>query len=125
VSARGEGKGDLRFDRDKLTQLSAATNAATFVPLVSSLIEAIEQRVAVVVDLVEGTSLVQAGRDAHDLVGIAGNVGGMRLSALARQLQHACNNSDAQKCREVVAELKNEAAALLPLMRDYHAALAA
>ncbi|HEX4192929.1 MAG TPA: response regulator [Stellaceae bacterium] len=125
VSARGEGKGDLRFDRDKLTQLSAATNAATFVPLVSSLIEAIEQRVAVVVDLVEGTSLVQAGRDAHDLVGIAGNVGGMRLSALARQLQHACNNSDAQKCREVVAELKNEAAVLLPLMRDYHAALAA
>jgi PAS domain S-box-containing protein len=125
VPARSEGNGDPRFDRNKLEQLSAATNAATFVPLLSTLIEAIEERVAVVVDLVEGTSLVQAGRDAHDLVGIAGNVGGMRLSALARQLQHACNNSDGQKCREVVAELKDEAAALLPLMRDYHAALAA
>jgi HPt (histidine-containing phosphotransfer) domain-containing protein len=122
---RREGKGDVRFDRGKLEQLSAATNPATFVPLLSTLIEAIEQRVAAVVELVEATSLPQAARDAHDLVGIAGNVGGMRLSALARQLQHACNSNDAQKCREIAAELGAEAQALLPQMRDYHAAMAA
>jgi PAS domain S-box-containing protein len=125
LAERGEGKGDPRFDRGKLDHLSAATNSATFLPLLSSLIEAIEQRVAVVVDLVAATSLTQAGREAHDLVGIAGNIGGMRLSALARQLQHACNSGDAQKCREVTAELDAEAAALLPLMRDYYAAVAA
>ncbi len=125
AAERREGKGDVRFDRGKLEQLTAATSAATFVPLLSTLIDAVEQRVAVVVELVESTMLPQAARDAHDLVGIAGNIGGMRLSALARQLQHACSSGDAQKCREVVAELNAEAAALLPLMRDYHAAMAA
>jgi CheY-like chemotaxis protein/HPt (histidine-containing phosphotransfer) domain-containing protein len=125
AAQRREGKGDVRFDRNKLEQLSAATGTASFVSLLSTLIEAVEQRVAAVVELVESTNLHQAGREAHDLVGIAGNIGGMRLSALSRQLQHACNSGDAQECREVAAELNAEAAALLPLMRDYHAAMAA
>jgi PAS domain S-box-containing protein len=122
---RHEGKAGVRFDRGKLEQLTAATSAATFVPLFSTLIDAVEQRVAAVIKLVESTTLPQAARDAHDLVGIAGSIGGMRLSALARQLQHACSSGNAQKCREIAAELGVEAQALLPLMRDYHAAMAA
>jgi hypothetical protein len=49
----------------------------------------------------------------------------MRLSALARQLQHACQAGDGAKCRAVAAELGAEAEALLPLIRDYQAAKAA
>jgi PAS domain S-box-containing protein len=122
---RHESKGDVRFDRGKLEQLSAATSTMTLMPLLSTLIAAIEQRVATLLDLVDSTMLPQAARDAHDLVGIAGNIGGMRLSALARQLQHACKSDDAHRCREIAAELSAEAAALLPLMRAYHAAMAA
>jgi len=120
-----EAKGDARFDRDKLDQLSAATNAATFMPLLSSLIEAIEQRVALTLGLIAGEDLTQAAREAHDIVAIAGNVGAMRLSALARQLQHACQASDAAKSRAIAAELGAEADAVLPLIRDYRAAKAA
>jgi CheY-like chemotaxis protein/HPt (histidine-containing phosphotransfer) domain-containing protein len=122
---RPGSKGDLRFDRDKLDQLSAATNIAAFVPLLVSLIEALEQRVALTARLIAAEEFGQAAREAHDLVGIAGNVGGMRLSALARQLQHACQAGDAAKSRAIAAELGTEAEALLPLMHDYHAAAAA
>ena len=125
VAERQEAKGDARFDRDKLNQLSAATSAAAFMPLLSSLIDAVQQRVALTLGLIRGEELGQAAREAHDLVAIAGNVGGMRLSALARQLQHACQAGDAEKSRAVAAELSAETEALLPLMRDYHAAIAA
>ncbi len=125
AAGRQESKGDVRFDRGKIEQLSAATSAAAVVPLVSSLIVAIEQRVALTLGLIAGEELGQASREAHDLVAIAGNIGGMRLSALARQLQHACQAGDAEKSRAVATELSAEAEALLPLMRDYHAAMAA
>jgi HPt (histidine-containing phosphotransfer) domain-containing protein len=125
VNDRHETKGDARFDRDKLDQLSAATNVAAFVPLLASLIQAVEQRVASALGLIGGEDFGKAAREAHDLVGIAGNVGGMRLSALARQLQHACQAGDAEKSRAVATELAGEAEALLPLIRDYHAAKAA
>jgi PAS domain S-box-containing protein len=122
---RPESKGDARFDRDKLDQLSAATTMAAFVPLLSSLIQAVEQRVALTLALIAGEEFSQAAREAHDLVAIAGNVGGMRLSALSRQLQHSCQAGDAEKSRAVAAELGAEAEALLPLIRDYYAAMAA
>jgi PAS domain S-box-containing protein len=122
---RQDGKGDARFDRDKLDQLSAATGMTAFVPLLSSLIQAVEQRVALTLGLIAGEEFGQAAREAHDLVAIAGNVGGMRLSALSRQLQHTCQAGDAEQSRAVAAELGAEAEALLPLMRDYYAAMAA
>jgi PAS domain S-box-containing protein len=125
ATERQESKGDARFDRDKLDQLSAATTAAAFMPLLSSLIEAVEQRVALTHNLIGGEDLAQAAREAHDLVAIAGNIGGMRLSALARQLQHSCQAGDAEKSRAVAAELGAEAEALLPMIRDYYAAMAA
>jgi PAS domain S-box-containing protein len=116
---------DLRFDRDKLDQLRATTTTAAFVSLLSSLIQAIEQRVAATLGFIAGEELAKTAREAHDLVAIAGNVGGMRLSALSRQLQHACQAGDAAQSRAVAAELGAEAEALLPLMRDYYAAMAA
>ena len=125
VPERSESKSNLRFDRDKLDQLSSVTTAAAFVPLLSSLIAAIEQRVAATLGLIAGEELGAAAREAHDLVGIAGNAGGMRLSTLSRQLQHACQAGDAAQSRAAAAELDSEAKALLPLMRDYYAALAA
>ncbi len=122
---RPESRGDVRFDRDKLDQIRAATNAGAFASLLSSLIDGIEQRIELTRNLVQCETFGPAGREAHDLVGIAGNVGGMRLSTLARQLQHACQSNDAAKVHEIAAELCTEAAAILPMIRDYYAALAA
>ena len=52
VLERQESKGDVRFDRDKIEQLSAATGMTAFVPLLSSLIQAVEQRVALTLGLI-------------------------------------------------------------------------
>jgi HPt (histidine-containing phosphotransfer) domain-containing protein len=75
--------------------------------------------------LIDAGSLDAAGREAHDLVGIAGNLGGMRLSALARKLEHACKSGAAETSRAAATALGAEAEAVLPLMRDYQAAKAA
>jgi PAS domain S-box-containing protein len=118
-------KGAVRFESDKLDQLRTMSTPAAFVPLLSNLIQAIEQRAAATLRFIAREELGAAAREAHDLVGIAGNVGGMRLSTLSRQLQHACQAGDAAASRAVAAELEAEAKALLPLMRDYYAAMAA
>jgi HPt (histidine-containing phosphotransfer) domain-containing protein len=122
---RPETKAQARFDRAKLDQLGAATSPTVFASLLTSLVEAVEQRVATILDLIESGSYDPAGREAHDLVSIAGHVGGMRLSQLARQLQHACKAGEVEKCRAVAAALRAEAEAALPLIRDYRAAMAA
>jgi HPt (histidine-containing phosphotransfer) domain-containing protein len=125
VPEHSSNKGVVRFERDKLDELRTMSTPAAFVPLLSNLIEAIEQRAEAIRRFIAREELDAAAREAHDLVGIAGNVGGMRLSALSRQLQHACRAGDAPASRAVAAELEAEAKALVPLMRDYYAAMAA
>ena len=125
VPEHSSNKGAVRFERDKLDELRTMSTPAAFVPLLSNLIEAIEQRAEAIRRFIAREELDAAAREAHDLVGIAGNVGGMRLSALSRQLQHACRAGDAPASRAVAAELEAEAKVLVPLMRDYYAAMAA
>lgn len=122
---RGEDRAELRFDRTKLDQLSAVTSPSAFASLFVSLLAGIEERVTKALALVDDGALEDAGRQAHDLVAIAGNIGGMRLSALARQLQLCCGTKDPEKCHVVAAALSAEAEAALPMMRDYQAAKAA
>ncbi|HEY3916292.1 MAG TPA: response regulator [Stellaceae bacterium] len=122
---RAKEPGEARFDRDKLDELGAATRPTAFTSLLASLLEGLEQRVTETLALVEKADFAAAAREAHDLIAVAGNVGGMRLSTLARQLQTCCKAGDAEKCRSVAAALGAEAKAALPLMRDYQAARAA
>jgi CheY-like chemotaxis protein/HPt (histidine-containing phosphotransfer) domain-containing protein len=120
---RDQGEGS--FDRAKLDQLSAAAKPAAFASLLAALIASVEQRVATLKGLTANGGFAAAGREAHDLVAIAGNVGAMRLSALARHLQHACKAGDPNTCREIAASLHAEAEAVLPQVRAYQAARAA
>jgi PAS domain S-box-containing protein len=116
---------ELRFDRSKLDQLSAATSPSAFASLFTSLQAGMEQRVTAALASLDAGDLEDAGHQAHDLVAIAGNVGAMRLSALARQLQLCCKTKDPEKCHAVAAALSAEAEAVLPTIRDYQAAKAA
>ena len=122
---RGEDRHELRFDRTKLDQLSAATSATSFASLIAGLLDGVEQRVKIAMTLIGEGGYDRAGREAHDLVAIAGNVGAMRLSAISRQLQLCCAMNDPEKCYAVAAALNAEAVAALPIMRDYQAAKAA
>ena len=113
------------FDRGRLDQLRAATATSAFTTLLGKLITGLEQRRDAALRLVAAGSLEAAGREAHDLVGIAGNLGGMRLSTLAKRLQLACSSGDGQRSAAAAAALRVEADALLPRLRDYEAAKAA
>jgi PAS domain S-box-containing protein len=114
-----------RFDRTKLDALSAATSASAFGTLLVSLIDGLEQRLAMIHRQIDAGLLAAAGREAHDLVAITGNLGAMRMSTLARKLEFACKGGDAEKCRAAAVALAAEAEAALPPMRDYQAAKAA
>jgi HPt (histidine-containing phosphotransfer) domain-containing protein len=116
---------ETRFERAKLDQLNAVTSPSTFRPLLAGLIEGLEKRLTAVAALMEANDFAAAGHEAHDLVAIAGNLGGMRLSALARQAQLAGLAGDSEKCRMAAAALQREADAVLPLIRDYQSAMAA
>jgi two-component system, sensor histidine kinase and response regulator len=125
-AGRGDDRAELlRFDRGKLDQLSAATSPAAFASLLASLLDGLDQRLDVAQALIDEGAFERAGREAHDLVAIAGNVGGMRLSAISRQLQFCCGTKDAEKCHTVAAALSAEAEAVLPMIRAYQAAKAA
>jgi PAS domain S-box-containing protein len=113
------------FDHAKLDQLGAATSASAFGTLLETLIHGLETRLVAAERLIAAGSLDAARREAHDLVAIAGNLGGMRLSALARQLELACKSGAAKNARAAATALGAEAEAVLPLMRDYQAAKAA
>ena len=116
---------ETRFDRRKLDQLYAVTQPATFRPLLVNLIDSMEIRLDAIATLIGDGDFADAGREAHDLVAIAGNLGGMRLSALARQMQLAGAGGNAEQCGAAAASLQKEADSLLPLIRDYQAAMAA
>jgi PAS domain S-box-containing protein len=124
ANTQGEASA-AHFDRAKLDQLSAATSAGAFGTLLETLLHGLETRLVSAQRLIEAGSLDAAGREAHDLVSIAGNLGGMRLSALARKLELACKSGAAEKSRAAATALGAEAEAVLPLMRDYQAAKAA
>ena len=116
---------EIRFDRSKLDQLSAATGPRAFMPLLERLLEGLEERLTAALALIDQEDFATAGREAHDIVAIAGNLGGMRLSGLARQLQLSCGTGDSATSLAAAAALWAEAEAAVPLMRDYQAAMAA
>ena len=99
---------DARFDRRKLDQLHAVTQPATFRPLLVNLIDGLEIRLDAIGTLIGDGDFARAGREAHDLVAIAGNLGGMRLSVLARQMQLAGAAGNAEQ-QAAAAALQKEA----------------
>lgn len=51
----------------------------------------------------------EVAQDAHDLVSIAGNFGARRVSEVARQLEHACRQSEGATAANRYAELRSVA----------------
>jgi hypothetical protein len=51
-------------------------------------------------------NLVDGAREAHDLVGIAGNYGALHVSDIARELAQACKHSDTKTAAVLFTDLK-------------------
>ena len=83
------------------------------------------QRLARIVELMEASRLADAAREAHDIVGIAGNVGARHLSGLAARLESLCKAGNEAQGRSVVDEIKIVSTATFVALRNYSRAEAA
>jgi len=64
-----------------------------------------DQRVSRILSLAAAGDLGSAAREAHTLVGTAGNVGARRVSELARSIEEACKKGDETRAGRFVGEL--------------------
>jgi HPt (histidine-containing phosphotransfer) domain-containing protein len=105
------------FDVGKLASLEALVPRETIRELLS--LYGTETNVmlhAIGESVVEG-DFDGVSRHAHMIVGTAGNMGAMRMSELARQLQKACRRNDAATVRRLVSELLVASAATSEAIR--------
>ena len=78
-----------------LGHLKGTISAARLREIVQAYIADAEVRLGRLLDLAAGTDLAPIAREAHDLAGTFGNMGAQRVVELARQLQQACGDGDA------------------------------
>jgi hypothetical protein len=83
----------------------------------------LEARLGRLAELLDGSSWAEAAQGAHDIVSVAGNVGAMRLSALARNLEHLCKNGGDPERQSASAALRNEAIEAMRALKSYQSAV--
>ncbi|WP_331010082.1 PAS domain S-box protein [Sphingomonas sp.] len=104
---------DAVLDADQIGDLRCALGEETVTLLLDMLVEEARVRPArVQASLAEG-ALDAAGREAHALLGAAGNVGATRLAQAARAVEHA---PDLKTAQEAARDLDKAAAALITFL---------
>ncbi len=109
------------FKSAKLDELRAMMDQGAFATMVRSFVDSLELRVRRVARLVASGKLDAAGREAHDIVSVAGNLGAMRLSALARELEAACKSGQAGESGRVAEAVAAATRDVLVLLESYQA----
>lgn len=110
------------FDPGPLNDLKAVMDATKFIALVCQLTQGLEQRLGRLAELLDGSSWAEAAQGAHDIVSVAGNVGAMRLSALARNLEHLCKAGSDTERQSASTDLRTEAVDALRALKSYQSA---
>ena len=111
------------FDPGPLNDLKAVMDAAKFIALANQLTQGLEARLGRLAELLDGSSWAEAAQGAHDIVSVAGNVGAMHLSALARNLERLCKNGGDPERRSASAALRNEAIEAMRALKGYQSAV--
>jgi PAS domain S-box-containing protein len=92
-------------DRTRLERLEAAVGPEQFGELLDGLLAAMSKHVADINSLLAAGNLVEAGREAHNLIATAGNVGATALAALAREIETCCKAGQALPWPDAAAKL--------------------
>jgi signal transduction histidine kinase/DNA-binding NarL/FixJ family response regulator len=109
------------FKSEKLDDLRTMMEDGAFADTVRGFVTSLEQRVRRSTRLVATGKLATAGREAHDIVSVAGNLGAVRLSALARDLEAACKSGDVTQSRMAAEAVTAAARDVLVLLESYQA----
>jgi PAS domain S-box-containing protein len=107
------------LDPSNLKTLRSIMGGDEFALLLRRTTESLAQRVARAVDLMSESRLADAAREAHDITGIAGNVGARQLSGLAARLESLCKAGDEAQGCSVVDEMKMVSTATFGALRGY------
>ena len=109
------------FKPAKLDELRAMMDDTAFARTVRGFVTSLEQRVERVARRVAAGELAAAGREAHDIVSVAGNLGAIRLSALARDLEAACKSGEAARSQQAAEAVAGAARDAIALLESYQA----
>ena len=103
-------------DDEQLDSIQSIVSPAAFADLLSSFLDGAAARVTLMEQLAAAGDLAMLGRTAHDLVSTAGNFGARRVAHIARRIETAARNDDAELAIELtptVVEAAHHAFALI------------
>ena len=107
VEGPGEPSPPAALDLEKLAELEAALPLATLMSFVSLYLTEVEVHLNQLEDYRGKGNFDGVRKEAHIIVSIAGNLGAMRTSALARRLETACRSGEYERTDGLVEELAN------------------
>jgi signal transduction histidine kinase/DNA-binding response OmpR family regulator/HPt (histidine-containing phosphotransfer) domain-containing protein len=106
----------------QLEALKAAVGADAFSMLLEGLLGTLAASVERVITVMAANDLAAARREAHDIISAAGNLGAMRLSELARELETACRAGDGDRGTNVTDKVRQAFVAASAVLRVYRQA---
>jgi signal transduction histidine kinase/CheY-like chemotaxis protein len=112
--AQGQG-----VELARLEALKSAVGIDHFVPLLGEFLAALADRVERTIAYVASHDLAATTREAHDLVSTAGNLGAMRLSALARELETSCKSGAIEHGAAMIRDIRTACTDAEAILRSY------
>jgi CheY-like chemotaxis protein len=98
------------LDTANLEELSAALRPDDLAGLITLFLHEVECQIQVIDDCEKAGDLAGIARQAHMLVSCAGNLGAMRASALAREVEHFCKAGNPDGLAPMLDELRQTCA---------------
>jgi HPt (histidine-containing phosphotransfer) domain-containing protein len=95
----------LVLDAAKLAELDTVMSAQSVAEFFALFLAEAANHLALIEENRANGDLSTVARAAHGLVSMAGNVGAMELSALSRELEHACKSNDMEAVERLAHEL--------------------
>ena len=93
------------LEMEKLADLEGALPLAKVAGFIALFLTDVDLRIACIADCRKKSDFQGVAREAHTLVSTAGNLGAMRASMAARQLETACRSGELGSTDRLIAEL--------------------
>ena len=113
------GTDESALDGSQLEALAAHLPADSVRQLLASFSDQVEGEILSIEALSAAGDLAALAREAHSLAGCSGNLGALKLSRLAREIESACCNADPAGAALFVAHLRAAAAEASAGLRDW------
>jgi signal transduction histidine kinase/DNA-binding response OmpR family regulator/HPt (histidine-containing phosphotransfer) domain-containing protein len=114
-----DGVGPPVLDGSKLAELESALPPGSVVEFISLYLTDAELHLGRIAHYRAAGDFENVGREAHTLISTSGNLGAMRTSAIARQLETACRNDDHELAERLVGELSGACKASSAAFADW------